>query len=359
MSKVPNSKPKLSAVEVDKILEAKGVNRKKYPVCVLAVRGYYLDTMGEKGKNDRGVFDDAAFILTPTLFASVNWNVDPSSYRKGKGTGSGKGMASLKVGGYPYQIGKHKGKGPAGVQVGPVTVIRDGINGNYEDTGMFGINHHWGSNSGTSSAGCQTAPAAQWPSYINPIVAELKRYNVKHFWYQLMDVSEMNQIINNTAPVVETIVSNSDTPDYTAAINIIKEFEGFRSHPYKDTGGVWTIGYGTIKFYDGTPVNKYSAPCTQEQALEWLLRDLNLERIPAVVNAVIPSISNNEASALVSFVYNVGVKAFMDSTLLKKLNLGKPKEEVAAEFMRWNKDNGKVIAGLTRRRKMERELFLS
>lgn len=195
---IPNSKPKLSKAEVEYILKAKGIDRKKEQVCVLAIRGYYKNSMGKKGVNDRGIYDDAVFIDSPTLFASVNWNTDPTSYRKGKGYGSTKGMATLNLGIWDYKIGKHKGKGPACVQAGPVTVTRDGIDGDYEETGWFGINHHWGGK-GTSSLGCQTAPPKQWDSYIDPLVAELKRYEQKTFEYCLIDEDEMREILSAKA----------------------------------------------------------------------------------------------------------------------------------------------------------------
>lgn len=225
MSKIPNSVPQMKQDAVRTILARKGIDRKKYPVCVLAVRGYYLDTMGEKGKNDRGIYDDACFIDSPTIFVSVNWNTDPSSYRKGTGTGSNKGMASLKPGVWEYKIGPHKGKSPACRQAANVTVIRDGKNGDYEDTGDFAINHHWGSLFGTSSAGCQTAPPKQWPSYINPLVAELKRYDQKTFKYVLITEAERKKILaendaevapyNPTTPTNGPITTGMDPDEGT------------------------------------------------------------------------------------------------------------------------------------------------
>lgn len=191
---VPSSKPKLTASEAEQILKSKKIDRKTFPVCVLAVRGYYLNSMGKRGANDRGIYDDAAFICSPTLFASVNWNTDPSSYRKGRGRGSSKGMASLKLGVWDYKIGRHKKVYPAGNQADAVTVIRDGIDGDYEDMGWFGINLHPGGR-GTSSLGCQTAPPNQWPSFITPLVAELKRYDQKTFKYVLIDSAQMDEIL--------------------------------------------------------------------------------------------------------------------------------------------------------------------
>jgi hypothetical protein len=136
-------------------------------VIKISVRGFYRDSMGKKGANDRGIYDDAAFWinLKTGFIATYNHNVDPSAYRKGTGRGAEKGMAQLKVGCWRYKKGLHKGY-QAFVQAEAVTVVRDGTNGNYEDTGWFGINDHRGGYSGgTSSLGCMTTPVSQWDDY--------------------------------------------------------------------------------------------------------------------------------------------------------------------------------------------------
>jgi lysozyme len=57
-------------------------------------------------------------------------------------------------------------------------------------------------------------------------------------------------------------------------------------------------------------------------------------------------------------VFNVGCGNFQNSTLLRMVNAGKF-EEAAAQFLRWNKASGKVMAGLTKRRADEAEMFLA
>lgn len=366
---IPSSVPQMKQDAVRKILSAKGIDRNKFPVCVLAVRGYYL-AMGKSGFNDRGIFDDACFIDSPTLFVTVNWNTDPSSYRKGKGTGSSKGMASLKPGVWEYKIGPHKGVSPACRQAAPVTVIRDGINGDYEDTGDFAINHHWGRSNSTSSAGCQTAPVNQWPSYINPLVSELKRYDQKVFKYVLITEAERAQILGETL---------SDAPEAThppvsipkpaprslkAARDLIKQFEGCSLKAYLCPARVWTIGWGSTRLDDGRPVRP-GLTITQDFA-DFLLEQ-DVKKFARYVEQLVKvPISDNAFCALTSFCYNVGpdiddddiAEGLGDSTLLKKLNAGKPLEEVAAEFLKWNKGGGRVLPGLVKRREMERQLFL-
>lgn len=145
-------------------------------VTVVGVRGYYRDTLGAVGRNDRAMYDDALFIVSDDAFVAFNGNTDPSGYRKGKGAGAGKGMASLEPGLWPvYRFDLHQGKYLALCQrAGRVTVMRDG-DPPYADTGMFGINIHRGGVNGTSSEGCQTVPAAQWPAFIATAQDQAKR----------------------------------------------------------------------------------------------------------------------------------------------------------------------------------------
>lgn len=143
---------------------------------VVGVRGYYRDTLGVVGVNDRGLYDDALFIVAPEAFVAFNANTDPSRSRKGRGTGAGKGMASLRPGLWPvYRFDKHAGKYDALCQrAGRVTVMRDG-DPPYPDTGMFGINIHRGGNTTTGSEGCQTIPPDQWPAFIATAHDQAKR----------------------------------------------------------------------------------------------------------------------------------------------------------------------------------------
>ena len=131
----------------------------------------------------------------------------------------------------------------------------------------------------------------------------------------------------------------------------IKTAEGLRLTAYKDGGGVWTIGYG----HTGSDVREgLTIPLSEAERL--LTRDLRVAE-GHVNDAVKVKLTQNQFDALVSFVYNVGGGAFRASTLLKLLNAG-DYEGAANQLPRWNKDNGKVVDGLTDRRHEERELFL-
>ena len=164
---VPRSKPHMSHAEIVAKAEGLGLDRRAHPFFVAGIRGYYRNLLGAPGINDRGIYDDALFLVSPFGFASYNGNTDPSRVRKGRGTGAAKGMAVLKPGLWrAYRFGLHRGQYLALVQTGgPVTVLRDG-DPPYPDTGLFGINIHRGGWNTTSSLGCQTVHPAQWPAFI-------------------------------------------------------------------------------------------------------------------------------------------------------------------------------------------------
>ena len=132
-------------------------------------------------------------------------------------------------------------------------------------------------------------------------------------------------------------------------VELIKYFEGFEGTAYLCPANVWTIGYGrtrNVKEGDRT---------TEPQAERDLLEELE-EFKHQVLHSVKVELTQNELDALTSWTYNLGVGNLNSSTLLKKLNAG-IKDEVPAEMLRWNKAGGKVLAGLTKRREAEAELW--
>lgn len=131
-------------------------------------------------------------------------------------------------------------------------------------------------------------------------------------------------------------------------INLIIEFEGFCSKAYKcvSTEKYYTIGYG----HYGKDVKEYDT-ITKEKAMELLKKDLvGFEK---KVNKYdnIYDFNQNEFDALVSFAYNVG-------NIDMLTNKGKrTKKEISERIISYNKSGGKVLNGLTKRRKAEQELF--
>jgi len=158
MSIIPKSTPQAKRADIEKLIPQE--IREQYKAVLVGIRGYYRDTMGAAGKNDRGIYDDAIFIVAPDCFVAYNANTDPSAWKKN--------VSSLKLGTHLYRKGKHKIASPNGYAAfRPATkdeglpVTRDGVG----DSIGYAINIHRGGVNGTSSLGCQTIPPHQWQSF--------------------------------------------------------------------------------------------------------------------------------------------------------------------------------------------------
>lgn len=177
---IPSSRPGIGAAESRDILSRAGVTDQ---VALLGIRGYYLTTMGDASKNDRGIYDDAMVIAyRDEEAATFNANCDPSVHRAG--------LAVLQPGLWRYRIGIHGLSRPkekqyrALVQAGPVTVLRDG---GKTETGLFGINIHRGGFSTTSSLGCQTIYPPQWPEFFRLVEERMAAAHQSVVQYLLLD----------------------------------------------------------------------------------------------------------------------------------------------------------------------------
>jgi lysozyme len=136
----------------------------------------------------------------------------------------------------------------------------------------------------------------------------------------------------------------------------IKFFEGFRPTPYRDSVGILTIGYGsTFNPFTGDKV-RVGDRLTQEQAGLWLDEYVNTKCVPAI-EALRVELTDNQANALASLIYNIGAGNFKTSTLRKKIINNPADTSIPAEFKKWNKAGGKTLPGLTLRRSAEAELW--
>ncbi|HVW98174.1 MAG TPA: lysozyme [Mucilaginibacter sp.] len=145
-------------------------------------------------------------------------------------------------------------------------------------------------------------------------------------------------------------------------LQLIKGFEGLRLGAYRDVAGVWTIGYGSTRYHDGSHVKAGDKLSSEEQA-ETLLKSTLGQYVDAVNQSVKTHLSQSQFDALVSFAYNLGTGALQHSTLLKKLNTG-DYPAAAAHFLDWDKitdpHSGKKVVcdTLAHRRRVESRLFL-
>ncbi|MGD1920887.1 MAG: lysozyme [Pleurocapsa sp.] len=147
-------------------------------------------------------------------------------------------------------------------------------------------------------------------------------------------------------------------PISTAAINIIKEFEGFKNQAYIDTDGTPVIGYGLSRI-EGKPV-QMGDRISVEDANSALYSQLQVIQ-QELDKAITVDLSDRQLGAIASLSFNVGVSHIGNSTLVRKVNAG-DYTGAANEFLRWDKADvrGRLVQlpGLTRRRYAERQLFL-
>lgn len=141
-------------------------------------------------------------------------------------------------------------------------------------------------------------------------------------------------------------------------VDLIKSFEGLRLKPYLCSAKVPTIGYGNTFYENGSKVTLKDQTITEARATELL--EWSLNKFEQYVDSYcIDSITQNQFDALVSFCYNLGPANLKASTLLKKVNKDPNDPTIRAEFMKWNKAGGRALAGLTRRREAEANLYFS
>ena len=142
-----------------------------------------------------------------------------------------------------------------------------------------------------------------------------------------------------------------------AGIDLIKKFEGYRTKPYRDVAGLWTIGYGHLIGNGKTLPDQYNREFSEGEIDELLRQDLaKFERGITLQFPVL--LRQCEFDALCSFSFNLGL-ATLDKSSLKKDILADNKEEAAKDFLKYIYAGGKVVDGLKKRREAEKQLFLS
>jgi len=149
-------------------------------------------------------------------------------------------------------------------------------------------------------------------------------------------------------------------------VNMIIKFEKLHRvakdglvYPYHDMIGLPTIGVGhLLSMVKGEDLSKYP-PITVDEA--YALKRHDLDKFSIGIERQLPGVilNDNEFGALVSLSFNIGLGNFKASTLRKKLLRGDSRDEIALEFLKWDKAGGMKVRGLTIRRTNEMHLFLT
>jgi lysozyme len=137
------------------------------------------------------------------------------------------------------------------------------------------------------------------------------------------------------------------------AIELIKLFEGCKLKSYKCPAGVWTIGYGSTFYLDGSKV-LMGQKISQVEA-DMLLLKLLPKYEATVIKNIKVALNQNQFDALVSFCWNCG----SSQTLFRLVNQ-KATDEIIYDWLinHYIMGGGKVLAGLVRRRRVEADLFI-
>jgi lysozyme len=133
------------------------------------------------------------------------------------------------------------------------------------------------------------------------------------------------------------------------------EFEGLRLDAYLCPANIPTIGWGNTYYESGRKV-KIGETITKQRAdalFLWVANSFATQ----VKSMLKVQLNENQFSALVSFAYNVGNANLRSSTLLRLVNANPSDSNIRSQFLRWNKAGGKELAGLTRRRQAEANLY--
>jgi lysozyme len=136
---------------------------------------------------------------------------------------------------------------------------------------------------------------------------------------------------------------------------LIERFEGLRLRPYICPAGVPTIGLGSTRYEDGTPVKLTDPAITRDRAYAIARHQIASEYLPQTL-ALCPGIDTpGRLAAIVDFAYNLGTGALRSSTLRKRINAGRW-DDVPGELEKWVRGGGRVLPGLVARRKAESAL---
>lgn len=144
------------------------------------------------------------------------------------------------------------------------------------------------------------------------------------------------------------------------ATPLIKHFEKFYPEPYVCPAGKLTVGYGHVI----APGERFDR-LTERQAARMLRRELVTRYFPGVVSALgkrglaLMDLEPHQEAAALSFAYNCGVGAIhgrKQASWPERYYLDDI-EGARRSWLAWNKGDGKVLAGLVRRRFAEWQLF--
>ncbi len=201
-----------------------------------------------------------------------------------------------------------------------------------------------------------TQPADEELSFERSVITDSPKSETSNQQTDITNPPDGNKLIVPDIELTGARKSSEFKSVTSNCLELIKQFEGFREKAYSSIeGGTYTIGYGTTMI-DGKPVSA-GMTISKQKAEQLLVQHIDNIDLPAVKSMTKVLVSQSMIDALVCLSYNVGINALRKSTLISDLNSEKYLQS-ASRFMDWNKVNGNVSNGLTKRRLAEKNLFL-
>lgn len=136
------------------------------------------------------------------------------------------------------------------------------------------------------------------------------------------------------------------------AAELCRRFEGLYLRPYLCPAGIPSIGYGSTRYLDGTPVRLSDPAITREMAERMLIQSIITIYLPAVLRLCPGIDSPRRLAAIIDWTYNLGAGQLASSTLRRRINACRW-DDVPAQIRRWNRGGGRVLRGLVLRREAE------
>ena len=139
-----------------------------------------------------------------------------------------------------------------------------------------------------------------------------------------------------------------------SGLDLIAKYEGIRLKSYKCSAGVWTVGIGSTRYEDGSPVQAGDVLPSEAAAYQLFANTLGqYERAVSKLSGL----KQCQFDALVSLCYNIGVGAFGKSTVFKRVANNPDDPTIRDAFAMWSKVAGKTVQGLVNRRKAEADHY--
>ncbi|WP_353173729.1 lysozyme [Acinetobacter rudis] len=102
----------------------------------------------------------------------------------------------------------------------------------------------------------------------------------------------------------------------------LEKYEGYSSKPYKDSGGVPTIGIGSTVYENGQKVKMIDKPITKERAVEISKAHVSKDEVKFRKSLEGVKLSQVEYDVYLDFAYNFGMGNWQSSSMLRQLKAG-------------------------------------